>query len=302
MLSISSPSKIKGWVLDAYPSNEGEITVWIISEAGQRIRLTDKFQPRIYVSAKQESIDPIIGRLYNNPDDAHWSFAFKYTQPTDSERSKVLELALRDCRRATTLTNNILRLGDYMRYQVSNCDLKGDRAYFFSHDIFPLALVEVKVEKTGLQYNLLDSVSSTDYAIPSFRVMKLEVEIEKKKKIADFTDPIGKIQLNQNEKEIQIDSGNEAEKLFQLVKIVKELDPDFVVTSGGDSHLFPYLTERATINEVIDKFTLSRDGTPFPRKLLGQNILFIWTHFLQSRANQALRKNPHRRKRHVHFV
>ena len=39
-----------------------------------------------------------------------------------------------------TLTNTILRMGDYMRYQVSNCDLKGDRAYFFSHDIFPLAL------------------------------------------------------------------------------------------------------------------------------------------------------------------
>ena len=104
-----------------------------------------------------------------------------------------------------------------MRYQVSNCDLKGDRAYFFSHDIFPLAFLEVKVEKTGLQYNLLDSVSSTDYAIPPLRVMKLEIEIAKKNKIADFNDPIGKIQLSQDQKEIQIDSGEEAEKLLQLV-------------------------------------------------------------------------------------
>ena len=79
-------------------------------------------------------------RLYNNPDVINWDFAYKYAQPTDSEKSKVLELALRDCRRTTALTNNILRMGDYMRYQVSNCDLKGDRAYFFSHDIFPLAL------------------------------------------------------------------------------------------------------------------------------------------------------------------
>ena len=92
------------------------------------------------------------------------------------------------------LTNNILRMGDYMRYQVSNCDLRGDRAYFFNHDIFPLAFVEVKVEKTGLQYNLLDSVASTDYAIPPLRVLKLEVEIAKKNKIADFNDPIGTIQ------------------------------------------------------------------------------------------------------------
>ncbi len=276
MLSISSPCKIKGWILDAYPSNEGEITVWIISEAGLRIRLTDKFQPKIYVSTKQESIDPLIGRLYNNPDVAHWSFVFKYAQPTDSEKSKVLELSLRDCRRTTSLTNNILRMGDYMRYQVSNCDLKGDRAYFFSHDIFPLALVEVKVEKTGLQYNLLDSVASTDYAVPAFRVMKLDVEIAKKNKIADFTDPIGKIQLSQDQQEIQIDSGDETDKLLQLVKTVKELDPDFVVTSGGDSHLFPYLTERATINEVIDKFSLSRDGTPFSSKMPSGKTFFSY--------------------------
>ena len=136
---------------------------------------------------------------------------------------------------------------------------KGDRAYFFSNDIFPLDFLEVRVEKTGLQYNLLDSVASTDYAIPPLRVMKLDIEIAKKNKIADFRDPIGKIQLSQDQKEIQIDSGEEAKKLLQLVKAVKELDPDFVVTSGGDSHLFPYLTERATISNVIDKFTLSRD-------------------------------------------
>ncbi|HUK85117.1 MAG TPA: hypothetical protein VLU95_04570 [Candidatus Acidoferrum sp.] len=59
MLSISNPCKIKGWIL-AYPSNEGEICVWIISETGQRIRLSDTFHPKIYVSSKEESIDPLI--------------------------------------------------------------------------------------------------------------------------------------------------------------------------------------------------------------------------------------------------
>ena len=56
MLSISSPCKIKGWILDAYPSNEGEITVWIISEVSQRIQLKNRFQPKIYASSKQESL------------------------------------------------------------------------------------------------------------------------------------------------------------------------------------------------------------------------------------------------------
>ena len=276
MLSISSPCKIKGWILDAYPSNEGEITVWIISLSGQRIRLFDSFHPKIYVSSKQENSEPLIGKLYNNPDVIKWDFAYKYAQPTDAQKSKVLELALRDCRRMHTLTNNILKMGDYMRYQVSNCDLKGDRAYFFGNDIFPLALVEVKVEKAGLQYTLLDSVSSTDYAIPPLRVMKLYVEIAKKNKIANFEDPIGTIQVSQDQIEIRIDLGDEAEKLYQLVKTVQELDPDIMVTSGGDSLLFPYLTERATINNIIDNFTLSRDGTPFSSKTPSGKTFFSY--------------------------
>ena len=186
--------KIRGWILDAYPSNEGEITVWIINQSGQRHRLIDNFYPKIYVSSKQDNIEPLIGKLYNNPDIKKWSFAYKYAQPTDAQKSKVLELMLRDCRRTQTITNTILRIGDYMHFQVHNCDLKGDRAYFFSHDLFPLALVEAKTEKTRLQYTMLDSVSSTDYAIPPLRVMKLGIEITKQNKIADFKDPIGTIQ------------------------------------------------------------------------------------------------------------
>ena len=276
MISISCPCKIKGWILDAYPSNEGEITVWIISESGQRIRLTDNFQPKIYVSSKQDNIEPLIGKLYNSTDVAKWGFAYKYAQPTDAEKTKVLELTLKDCRRTMTLTNIILRLGDYMRYQVSNCDLKGDRAYFFSHDIFPLALVEAKVEKSGLQYTLLDSVARTDYAVPPLRVMKLKVEVAKKNKIADFNDPIGIIQVSQEQEETQIDCHDEAEKLLQLVQAVRKFDPDILVTKGGDSHLFPYLTERATINNVTDKFTLSRDSTPFSSKTPSGKTFFSY--------------------------
>ena len=255
-----NPDALKGWVLDAYPAGEGEVAVWIITETGQRIRLTDRFQPEIYVSSKTEPIEPLISRLYKNTDIAKWRFTEKYAQPTDSQKSKVLELSLKDCRKTQTLTNAILKLGDFMRYQVHNCDLRGDRAYFFAHDIFPLALVEVKTDKTGLQYNLLDSVASTDYPVPPLRIMKLKVEIASKTKIANPKDPIGTILLSQNDREIQIDSGDEAGKLCQLVKAVQELDPDFLVTQGGDAQLFPYLTERATVNHVLGSFTLSRDA------------------------------------------
>jgi DNA polymerase elongation subunit (family B) len=72
--------------------------------------------------------------------------------------------------------------------------------------------------------------------------------------------------VSQDQKEIRIDSGEEAEKLCQLVKAVHELDPDILVTSGGDSYLFAYLAERASISNALSSFTLSRDSMIFAPK------------------------------------
>jgi len=271
-----APDHVRGWILDAYPSAHGKIAVWIITENGERIKLSDNFQPKIYVSAKQDEIERLVSRLCNNSILSSWNFAYKYAHPTDAKKSRVLELTLKDCRKTQSLTLNILRLGDYLNYETHNCDLKGDRAYFFNHDIFPLAFVEVQTEETGLHYTLLDSATSTDYAVPELRAMKLRVEIDKKGKIPNFQDSISSVCITQNQKEICIDSDEEAEKILQIAKIVKELDPDIIITQGGDSYLFPYLTQRATLNNVLSEFILSRDKTPFSPKTPSGKTFFSY--------------------------
>jgi hypothetical protein len=129
-------------------------------------------------------------------------------QPT--QKSRVLELTLKDCQQTHALTLEILRAGDYLRYELHNCDIQNDRLYFFVHDLFPLAFVEIQVSKTDLDYTLLDSVRSTDYTVPELRMMTLEVEVAKKGIIASFEDPIAKIRLKQeNQEDIVIDYGDE---------------------------------------------------------------------------------------------
>ncbi|HUK84417.1 MAG TPA: DNA polymerase domain-containing protein, partial [Candidatus Acidoferrum sp.] len=265
MQSNSIP-KIRGWIFDVYPTNIGEMAVWVISENGQRIKLSDKFQPAIYVSAKKEDLETLVGRIYSNQDIASWAFVYKFTNPTDNEKSRVLAITVKDCRKVSSLTNQILKLGDFLRYEVHNCDLHGDRTYFFVHDLFPLAFLEVEPLKSRLKYTLLDSVESVDYSIPPLRTMKLKIEIAKTGKIACHEDPIANINLEQDEKQITFNSGDEAEKLLQLSKIVKELDPDIILTNGGDSYLFSYLLQRATVSNVQDKFILSRDEFAFVPK------------------------------------
>jgi DNA polymerase, archaea type len=266
---------IRGWIFDVYPSTQGDVAVWVISENGERIRLTDHFEPKIYISGTQEDIERLAGRFYSSNAIKSWRFAYKYAHVADSEKTRVLEVTLKDCRRTSTFTRDILKMGDYLRYEVYNCDLHGDRAYFFNHDIFPLARVEIENTPTGLRYKLLDSVESTNYSVPQMRFLKLSVDIAKKAKISNFHDPVNKITITQAETQITIDSGNEDEKLLQLSEAIKELDPDIVLTSSGDSFLFPYLIHRAEENKLLDLFLLGRDPTPFASKTKGTGKTFF---------------------------
>jgi DNA polymerase I len=275
MQSSGNP-KVRGWIFDVYPSNIGEIAVWIISENGQRIKLTDKFQPKIYVSGKKEDQEKLVGKIYSNTDIANWNFVYKLAQPTDSEKSRVLEITLKDCRKVSSLTNQILKIGDYMRLEVHNCDLHGDRTYFFTHDLFPLAFLEVENLNASLKYTILDSVESIDYTLPPLRIMHLKIEIAKTGKIASLQEPIAKLSIEQEAKRIIIDSGEESDKLIQLSKMVKELDPDIIVTNGGDSYFFSYLLQRAIASKVSDKFILSRDEVPFVPKVQQGKTFFSY--------------------------
>src|ERR1035438_3978354 len=96
--SSQTPSHdcIRGWIFDVYPAGDGEVVVWIISETGERIRLIDKFEPKIYVSSSNDNVERLVSKLYSNRDIVAWGFAQKYAKPTDQQKSRVLELTLKD--------------------------------------------------------------------------------------------------------------------------------------------------------------------------------------------------------------
>jgi DNA polymerase I len=287
------PKRVEGWFFDVYPSGVGEVTVWIIGENGERVKLTDKFQPEIYVSGKQDEIERLASGFFSNKLIASWKFAYKYAQPTDNEKSRVLEITLEDCRKISMFTSQILRQGDYLKYRVHNCDLHGDRAYIFSHDLFPLAKVEVEAKASHLKYTLKDSVKHVHYSVPPLRVSKLDVEIAKEGKLTSFQDPIKEVVATQAERKIVLSSGTEKQKLLQLVSVVKELDPDIILTAGGDSYLFPYLIHRATLNNVIDKFTLNRDDIPSISKVGRSRTFFSYGRTFYKAATMRLYGRVH---------
>jgi DNA polymerase-2 len=102
-----------------------------------------------------------------------------------------------------------------------------------------------------------------NYKLPPLRTLKLKVEIDKQGKIAKFNDPIKTITVNQNEKQVTIAEGTEKDKLLAFAEVVAELDPDLVLTEGGDSFLFAYLAQRANSNSILNQVVFSRDPIQF---------------------------------------
>ncbi|MEM0095686.1 MAG: DNA polymerase domain-containing protein [Candidatus Bathyarchaeia archaeon] len=257
---------IKGWILDVYPSGPNEVTVWIIGENGERVKFVDSYTHRIYVAGSYSLLQKLTEKIRDSKSVAGFRFVEKYADFMEAAKKKALEIDMRDYGRTTFFARKILRLGGYEDFQLYNVDVPVAQAYLYDKNVFPLAHVLVLDSSGRLSYELLDSVESCDYEIPPLRSMWINVEVEKKGPVVRFSDKIGSISLELNNKTVVIGEGNEVDKILELVKTVKEEDPDLVFTLGGDSFLFPYLAYRAFVNGVLDRFILSREHVPLRAK------------------------------------
>ena len=238
------------------------MTVWIIIENGERVRLTDKFHPKIYVSGKMADLSKLTGQLATRESVASWRYVEKHADFMENKRSRVLEITTTDCRRIPYFARKLLRLGGYQRFRLHNVDVPEAQTYLYDRNIFPLAFVGVAVQGNRLAYWLLDSVESVNCKIPPLRLMRMRVEIVTERRVPSFSDSIGSIILECDGESVVIEEGDESEKLLKMVEAVREKDPDVIFTRGGDSFLFPYLARRALVNGVLNKLVLGREDVP----------------------------------------
>jgi DNA polymerase elongation subunit (family B) len=253
---------IRGWLFDVYPSGKNEITVWLIAENGERVRLVDTFTHRFYVSGSFSELNSLAEKIKEDPRVESWRFVKKHADFMEAAWKKVLEIGVSDYQEASVLARKIVMSGRYEKFRLYNVDVPIAQAYLYDKEVFPLAHVMVVAPGKRLYCDVLDSVESVDYRTPPLRSMRLNVALKKEGVLQKLTDKIDSMSLDFGDKTIMINEGNEAEKILQLVKTVKEEDPDLIFTSSGDSFLLPYLTYRAFANGVLDSFVLSRENTP----------------------------------------
>lgn len=262
---------ISGWLFDAYALN-GSMIFWIKKDnSSTTIRLEDKsWNHKIYVASEKSLLKSVIENNEILSMVKEYHFISKYELITDTKKSQVLELELKDPTYALKLAKKIEKMGRFGQSRLYNVDILPEQSYFYEHDVFPLMKCKVHVSNSTLNWiDNEDDVWSTEYELPLFNNIHLKVYPKTKEgRIPRFTDVIAlvSIQKGDTSKDTIYIQGSEIDILYQLVKEVEKINSDFILTEYGDSFTFPYLTYRSEINQV--NLVLDREGIPLckPKK------------------------------------
>lgn len=286
-----------GWILDLYPKNN-QMIVWLKTPDGSCQRLADRWQPSIHVSANSND----LLNLACQPFIARSGFTEKFVNPGDSKRTRVLKIDVKNETQAVTLAKRIQRYGNYSKFRLYNVDVPFTQMYLYAKDLFPLAFVQAVPDSSGVHWLVKDSREDVNYELPPLKRIRLLVQTKKTGKIQRFNDELGSIRIIREDETITIDSGDEVEKLLRLVDAFRQIDPDIVLTEGGDSFLFPYLTRRAEYHDILDQLTLNREGTALRVQELQGHSYFSYGKILYRQTAVRLLGRLHIDEANAFFV
>lgn len=246
-----------GWILDLY-QKPGQMIIWLKKKDGQCVRLVDKWKPRLHVGGSAQQLTELSSEPYIQ----RCRFVEKFETAGDVEKSRVLEVETESDEEATRLANRIQKDHRYYNLRIYDVDIPSPQTYLYEKNLFPLALVEADQSSDKVDWTLKDSRETLDYELPSLKTTSLEIKTRKTRKISTFQDELDSLQVRSDEEVFTIDSGNEADKILDLVDYFRKIDPDIVITQGGDSFIFPYLARRANMSNILDRLVLGRDASP----------------------------------------
>jgi DNA polymerase elongation subunit (family B) len=232
------------------------MVVWLKQPDGSCVRLVDTWKPRFHIGGAYDdllNLQPFIPtcRLVN-----------KFEKPGDKERSKVLEVEVETESEAQALARQIFRYGGYSKYRLYDVDIPSTQTYLYHKNMFPLAFVEANSTQDNIEWDVKDSRERIDYPLPSLRTLRLAINTRKTRGIPTFNDELSTIVLQTGDETVALDSGSEADKIIRLVDEFRKIDPDVVLTDGGDSFIFPYLARRARHHRILRAMILGREEAP----------------------------------------
>ncbi|MFW9988707.1 MAG: DNA polymerase domain-containing protein [Candidatus Odinarchaeota archaeon] len=282
-----------GWLLDVTTHSNGVI-LWVKTVKEQKIvNICHDFHPEFFAVPKQHAGSDFkklkqILRSHDNVKTVR--ICEKYVKLEEHEKTKIFGVSVV---KPSVFKKTIEEIEKIDLFTLYNTDLPISQMYFYINDLFPMSLCNFKVKfkdnkKTGFYSMRLQSLELKDnneelfYELPPLKAIWLDIKIEQRGMRSYYNDPLAYAEVSIVEKDenanipradglrkrkILIDKADEAETIKTISKVIEQLDPDIILTHGGDEFLFPYLAARASINRVSKELYFSRTKTPLKNSI-----------------------------------
>ncbi len=230
---------VKGWILDARPDFDRDaLEVWLWTTQGTR-RVVDRgYHVPFYVAASEERLGDLGRFLDGLPEVASWDAVEARTDLRSPEAHEVLRIFPRHYHEVRPLAEMIDEAGGFHDFRLYNVDLRLNQRYLLDKGLVPSAWAE---QHNG--WRALEDRYALEYEVPDLDMAVLDLHVANPLGIPRLQDRLLGFHLG----EVEVEGQDEVELLQALGTSMREVDPDVVLTDGGDSFLLPFLVNKATV-------------------------------------------------------
>ena len=226
-------SEYTGWLLELYSHPERGIVLWLLCDDGQRRCFHQDFPVTFYAAGPSHRLRDLWIFLKNQP----LQIELSRTERRDLFTGATVVLSASLASPATlpvlfqTLTQSFPDLAFY------DADLHVALRHAAVYGTFPLARCHISVnEQNKIQeINVLDSRLEIDPESPPLRILTLEPDVD------PFHSDPKNLLIHSQKNSMVLDLKKEESALGFLSYLLKQDDPDLIVTSHGDTWLLPLL-------------------------------------------------------------
>ncbi|MFX0136730.1 MAG: DNA polymerase domain-containing protein [Candidatus Hodarchaeota archaeon] len=277
-----------GWLLDVSTYGDGVI-LWVKTVDDQKIvKVFHEFCPEFFAVPKKHTgkdFKRLKNILKSHQDVKSVRICEKYVKLEDHKKTKILGVSVV---KPSVFKKTIKAIDAIGLFTLYNTDLPISQMYFYVNDLFPMSLCgfKVKLEKKKkanrhlmrlISLELKDDNEELFYDLPPLKAVWLDIKVKQRAIRSYYNDPLAYAEISIVEKDeknnipradglkkrkILIDKADEAETIKTISKVIERLDPDIILTRGGDEFVFPYLAARASVNRVSKDLYFSRTRTP----------------------------------------
>lgn len=239
-----------GWLLDLYDDEVDGLRLWFITEEDTRICLHQPLETVFYASGDLAQLRSLWVTLRRYPE----VLSLARETRRDAfipEPITVLKVTVDNARHQARIFRDVQQRYPHLVYY--DADLPSNIRHAARYGTFPMAFCEVEHDREGLIHSLQVLNSRWDLAPvhPVFRVLNLEPDCDPGR-----GEPTAlRLQCGRKKQTLMLHPA--ADLIAKLNRVLRQEDPDFILTNWGDTWLIPTLLELA--KQSGEKLFLNRD-------------------------------------------